>query len=281
MFIRRTVIVLAASIVFVDGAESLGRHGASQAQAQEAPAIRLPEPELQASLDRLAAALLKRVDIAFTDRPLVSAFQSMQEQTGVTFHIRGKKLEEAGVNLDTPLTSHFQAVRLETWLDLVLDDLELTWMVKDDLIIITTPEDAETQLVIRVYDCRDLLAIPRTPAPVAEPVTPAVAKELPRATDVCEGATPNASSPATIGCGSVRRVPLRPADPAEHLMEVITQAVDLATWDENGGPGTIGEYRGMLIVTQTDRIHAKVEHVLNMMRQSAGLETSKTEQVVR
>ena len=33
-------------------------------------------------------------------------------------------------------------------------------MERDGLILITTPEDAESRLEIRVYDCRDLLAMP-------------------------------------------------------------------------------------------------------------------------
>jgi hypothetical protein len=224
-----------------------------------------------------ATALNRRLDIEFKETRLVDAIDYLQQQTGVTFYLRAKKLEEQGVNVDTPITSQFRAIRLESWLDLALDDLDLTWMVKDDLIVITTREDEERQLVTRVYDCRDLLAIPQISDPAADPVTPGSDKEAAAA----DKAAPNTSSPAVIGCGSVRRTPQRPADPAEHLMEVITQAVDLATWDENGGPGTIGEYRGMLVVTQTDRIHAKIANVLNMMRQSAGLEASKTGQVVR
>src|SRR5207248_1911915 len=74
--------------------------------------------------------------------------------------LNAKKLEEAGVNLDTPITSRFRNVRLRTWLKLILAEMDLTYMETDDLIVVTTPEDAESQLIIRVYHCRDLLAMP-------------------------------------------------------------------------------------------------------------------------
>ncbi|HEX5102949.1 MAG TPA: hypothetical protein VFV87_04015 [Pirellulaceae bacterium] len=222
-------------------------------------------------------ALARRLDIEFNETRLVDAVDYLQQQTGANFYLRARKLEEAGVNLDTPISSQFRAIRLDTWLDLALDDIDLTWMVKDDLIVITSPEDAERHLVTRVYDCRDLLALPRPTITIPERTTPDEAK----AGQPTGDSSDKEKSAACQFCGSVRYVPKRPADPAEHLMEVITQAIDLHLWDENGGPGTIGEYSGMLVVTQTDRVHGKVERFLNMLREAAGLEVVGVKKVVR
>ena len=68
---------------------------------------------------------------------------------------------------------HLKRVRVTTLLDLLLDELELTYLDRDGLILITTPEDAESKLQIRVYDCRDLLAMANPgaakPSPLALP----------------------------------------------------------------------------------------------------------------
>ena len=41
------------------------------------------------------------------------------------------------------------------------------------------------------------------------------------------------------------------------------------------------ELPGLIVITQTAQTHKKIEHVLDMLRQAAGLEVPKTEKVVR
>jgi len=60
---------------------------------------------------------------------------------------------------------------------------------------------------------------------------------------------------------------------AERLIDLITTNVDPDSWSDTGGAGSISEYHGLIVVTQTAQTHKKVEHVLNMLRQAAGLES--------
>ena len=60
---------------------------------------------------------------------------------------------------------------------------------------------------------------------------------------------------------------------AQRLIDLITNNVDPDSWTDVGGPGSISEYHGLIVVTQTAQTHKKVEHVLNMLRQAAGLES--------
>ena len=67
----------------------------------------------------------------------------MQDETGIQFVLNVKRMEEAGINIDTPVTKNLTQVRLSTFLDLLLEDLELVYVERDDdLIMITTPGDA-------------------------------------------------------------------------------------------------------------------------------------------
>jgi hypothetical protein len=79
--------------------------------------------------------------------------------------------------------------------------------------------------------------------------------------------------------------PERPRSPedqkAEELIQIITTAVDVDTWAEMGGPGTIGQYNGLIVVSQSARTHAKIEKVLDMLREAAGLPTPTKPLVVR
>lgn len=58
---------------------------------------------------------------------------------------------------------------------------------------------------------------------------------------------------------------------AERLISLVTTSVNPQSWTEVGGPGSISEYHGLIVVTQTAQTHKKVEHVLNMLRQAADL----------
>ena len=68
---------------------------------------------------------------------------------------------------------------------------------------------------------------------------------------------------------------------AERLMDIITYNVDVDSWAVVGGPGSISEYNGLIVVTQTAEVHKKVERLFDMLREAAGLEVPKTGKVVR
>ena len=78
-------------------------------------------------------------------------------------------------------------------------------------------------------------------------------------------------------------------------MMMITTNVDPPTWQGGhmmggyGGTsvapasqssGSISEYSGLIVVTQTAQTHQKIEHLLDMLREAAGLE-AKVGKVVR
>ncbi len=259
---------------------------------------------------KLAAALNSRMNLDFEDVPLRDVVTYLTEQTGITIHLSVKKLEEASVSVDSPVRSHFRNVRLSTFLDLMLKDYELAYVEKDDLIVITTPEDAESNLLIRVYDCRDLLAMQAPPgadkfvpsamrggarvsggmfsvqdAPLEAPRRPTGMR--PRVTDSALNEV-NQLAPGGSGLGGAGPSESQPTEPltehdlrAHRLMNIITTNVDNQTWDEVGGPGSISEYNGLIVVTQTAETHKKVERVLDMLRDAAGLDATKRGKVVR
>ena len=58
---------------------------------------------------------------------------------------------------------------------------------------------------------------------------------------------------------------------AENLISIIESNIAPQYWDTVGGVGSISEYNGLLVVTQTMQTHKEVEHVLDMLREAAGL----------
>ena len=327
--------------------------------------------ERAAQATTLDDKLNQRIDAEWVETPFHDVISHLQDQTGITFYIKHKKIEEAGVANDTPVTQNFKQIRLSTLLDLMLEELGLVYSQKDDLIVITTPDDASATMEVRVYDCRDLLAMPTAlpgsgmpGRPGAVPGSPqgaapnfgdpfaapaggdpfgapagaapfAPREALPGGDSSIPPAAPGRSPsgatnprnpmprtvPATtpgdevlpqvgpggdaygggpggpggmmgglggsLGGGGFggERGPQRPLSTedlkAEQLMDIVITAVEPDSWSDMGGPGTIGQYNGLLVVSQSARTHTKVEKVLDMLRDAAGLPRSKQSRVVK
>jgi hypothetical protein len=64
--------------------------------------------------------------------------------------------EDAGVSIETPITLKASNLTLRAALWKILAPLGLTWTVANELVSITTPEEADYQLLTRVYAVDDL-----------------------------------------------------------------------------------------------------------------------------
>lgn len=274
------------------------------AKADPADNAKPPEGQKEASIKDI---LDQRMAFDFSEKPLASIVQQLGAQTGITIYLDARHLEEAGVNRDTPVTHAFSDIRLRTYLDLMLGELDLTYMVKDDVLFITTPEYAESpdRMVVRVYDCRELLALPRPPGstrpkapkmtgggggffavqdePVRKPSPAGSADATTPPEGSSGGSQPSAAqnAPNTGGFGSAAgglagdESPGEEISDSENLIRVITTIVDPASWNEVGGPGGIAEYKGLLTVAATQAVHEKVERLLNMLHQAGNLKELK------
>src|SRR5205823_7245914 len=66
-------------------------------------------------------------------------------------------LEEEGVTLDRPLTMKLEGVSLKSALNLLLSQVHLVWVVKDEVLQVTTPADARGKMVQKTYQVTDLV----------------------------------------------------------------------------------------------------------------------------
>jgi hypothetical protein len=194
--------------------------------------------------DRLEAALQQRVSFSFPEEPLKQVIETLKDKTGLPMVFATKKLEEAAINLETPVTVSLQNVTLESFLHNFLGELGLTFIVKNEVIEITTPEDAGSQLLTRIYPVLDLVSR-RTPFYDASAVV----------TSRTAGGRMGAPDYAS-------------------LMRVITSTIDPDSWDDVGGPGSIEEFdnAGILIISQTWEVHQKIGPLLNSLRRVKGLQ---------
>lgn len=104
---------------------------------------------------KIRKALLEPTSIEFIETPLIDF---LQEQHGIQIEVATTALDASGLGSDTPVTRDLKGITLRAALNIMLKDLELTYVIQDEILQITTYEDAEQNAVTRIYDVDDLLA---------------------------------------------------------------------------------------------------------------------------
>ncbi len=173
--------------------------------------------------------LEQKVDVWFADEKL-SALVELGRQYSVPIALDRRAFDDAGIGEDLSFSFTAEGVRLRSALAHILRDFDLTWMVRDDLLMITTVEEAESYLVTRIYDVRDLVEYWRDET----------------------GVTADTDS----------------------LIEIVTTTIAPTTWDEVGGPGSVGDYQAgtkvALVVSQTLAVHAEIVRLFASLRKLGG-----------
>jgi hypothetical protein len=93
----------------------------------------------------------------FTETPLEEVVTTLQEDYGIPIQIDTPALEAIGLDPTEPVTESLHNVTLRSALRLMLKKLQLTYIIQDEVLMITTPEEAEQQLVVKVYPVADLV----------------------------------------------------------------------------------------------------------------------------
>ena len=100
--------------------------------------------------------LKANVSVDFLDTPLVTAVAQLAEQADVDLRLDMPALRVMRVREREPITLKLTDHTLATVLQAITMNFELTWILRDGVLWITSPEDAELFQKIAVYDVRDL-----------------------------------------------------------------------------------------------------------------------------
>ena len=148
-------------------------------------------------------------------------------------------MADAGVGSDTGIIRRLNGVTLRSALRLALNDLDLTYVIRHQVLLITTKAEAENFEEVRAYPVGDLV----------RPDTDFVGEPVPR----------QFSKHAFGG---------RSESDYGTLIEVITSAVRPASWDDVGGPGRIKglSSANSMVVPQTQEVHEEISQLLAALR---------------
>ncbi len=95
--------------------------------------------------------------IQFIDTPLEEVVGYLKQLHGIEIQIDNRALEDVGLSTDTPVTRNIEGISLRSALRLMLKELDLTYIVANEVLMITTPEEAESELITKVYPVADLV----------------------------------------------------------------------------------------------------------------------------
>ena len=101
---------------------------------------------------KIREALDKKVgNFAFTETSLRDVIATVEESQSIPVEIDSKAFEDAGLDLETPLTKSIPGVSLRSALRLLLGDLDLTYIIKDEVLLITTRDEAAEHIIVVCY----------------------------------------------------------------------------------------------------------------------------------
>jgi len=192
------------------------------------------------------AAILRALDqetiLEFLGTPLADVCDYLSELHEIPIVLDHRALEDIGLDGDTLVVEQLSGIRLKAALNLLLHQLDLTFVVREDVLMITTPEEAETMLTIRLYPVRDLIGVPMP-----------------------DGADYDSLIELVNSMISPTSWPHAGGD----------------DWPDAGADGNIDGLAGCLVVAQTRQIHREVESLLARIRRRLDpYETSPSEDAV-
>src|SRR4051812_37919446 len=154
-----------------------------QAAKHEAPAAEFcrcvgeSENSARKKIEQTLASPLHQTGLDYSDQPFQDVVTQLSDEYGIPIQMDKHALEEARVKPDTPVTVNIHNISLRSALRLMLKTLQATYVIRDEVLVVTSPEDARVQLKICVYDVRRILDGGGNPTPLIDTISSCVAKE--------------------------------------------------------------------------------------------------------
>jgi hypothetical protein len=188
------------------------------------------------------------IDLDYTDAPFEEVITYIREFSGINIYVVPAVYEKNSKD-SMKVSLKVKGVRLMSCLKLILNQWELAAQAKNGILEITTQELVSYNVVIRIYDIRDLaLKINNFPGPRLELL-------------------PGAGSGGGPGVTFTLEEPSESKIPPDFLEELIRETCGKETWDKNPNASIQMTPNGQLLVAQTKDVHAEIERLVNMIRE--------------
>ncbi len=249
--------------------------------------------------------------VQFNNTPLSEVMHQLMKLAGVNIHLDERGLAEEGVSTDTPVTIKLdEQISLESALNLILEELHLSYVIKDEVLKITSEQRRIGETYPRTYDVADLvipipnfvpgahqglqgalshaqaqLGVGPSGAGFGPPMavlaskegTPASGMINPQVLAQMPGMIGSPNNSPTIPIGSGPGGLGGGVEPDfDSLIELITTTIAPDTWEEVGGTGSIAPFETnlSLVISQTQEVHEQIADLLEQLRRLQDLQVT-------
>ncbi len=200
-------------------------------------------------------------EVSFRDTPFEQVVEFLADLTKINFVVRWQTLEDAGVKRDAPVSLQVRNLRLSQILWLLMNDvagseLKLAYRMSGNLLVLSTEDDLDKEMVTKVYDVADLLVRPLT-ADRNTGFDPTQAMN--------QGGTQGGGSNSLFGQSSQQNYGNTQGNQGElsnvemqSLVDLIQDTIEPDTWNRNGGQGSVHAYRHLLVIRNTLLVHQRL-----------------------
>jgi len=220
----------------------------------------------QVNSDRARKALTTPIkELNVENVPMSRVIDHLRAFSGANIVVNWKVLETAGIAKDTPITLNVRERTLRKMLRLVLDQAGtsalLVFNVSDNVIEVTTQEDADRKMITKVYVVDDLVMTNNNPSPPPQ-------IDLNSAT---RSGTTSGGSGGGMGIGGggggggifkedtvASNNDDSPQKRGDDLAKMIRDIIRPNIWKENGGECSVVFFSGKLIVTAPQSVHEAI-----------------------
>ncbi len=236
------------------------------------------EPQQEdASSSKVSLALEMRINLTLKRAPFTDALHEIARLSGLNIVIDWPALRDGRIAGNVPISLSLEAVAARTALDAVLDvarrpDVRLTFVIRNNVVRITTEAALNRVIETRAYPCAHLLPSKLTDPERAE-LESAVTR-LWRSNFHVFAPSWRHASRAKVGPReeaadmAVEIKGLLTARRMEQLAATIRATAPRDSWQESGGPGTIQLVGDTLVVTQTAVNQQRIADLFEQLRPS-------------
>jgi type II secretory pathway component GspD/PulD (secretin) len=221
------------------------------------------------------------VTLNFKDVPLYAVLDDIRAYHGINIWVDKNALESKGISLDRPVEIKMEGVALKTCMNLLLKNVGLTYVIREEVLQITTPEAARgkqetrtflvTDLIIPVLDFDKLKTVQNGNVPNGFRQDGGMSYNL--------TATPLQTPYSLLGGTNVGTPTGTPTEGTsiqksnsptqeDQLIKLITNTIEPKSWESMGGPGTIQFFplTNTLVINQTTDIQEQIADLLQALR---------------
>jgi hypothetical protein len=121
------------------------------------PSLTVESKKQRAARARIERALEEDTSFEYIEETLADVIEDIAYRHEIPIVVDTVALEDYGIGTDNPITISLKGVSLRSALTLMLKDLDLTFVISDEVMHVTTPEEAETKIITRFYEVSELL----------------------------------------------------------------------------------------------------------------------------